>query len=220
MGFINTIVEFEGPVVDVRPRYWAAHQAAVAESPFQGPAEDEFWRLVRTGATDAMILKYAKGQQVTDYTRVRNERIDSTEMMALDELQPAADNDLRVLKSLGTCHLVTLCRNRDGINATLDRLGVWMYFDQKRVLPEDRVRRVAALRELVGGHRSTLAVVGTVPVAYAAGEAGCRVVGLRNGPAVPRMLQQVGVDVFYDTLDELTDAITRRSEELERIGLF
>lgn len=207
-------------MVDVRPRYWAAHQQAIKPVGFQGPPPDEFWRLVRTASPDSMFVRHGKPAQVAEYTRLRNLHIDSTELMVLDEPQQGLPENLRVLKELGTCHLVTLCRNRDGINATLNRLDIWMYFDQKRVLPDDRDRRVAALRELAGSLRSTLVLAGTVPLAYAAGEAGCRVVGLRNGPAVPKLLRQVGVDVFYDNLDQLTDAMTRRDPELQRIGLF
>ncbi len=220
MSFITTIVEFEGGVVDVRPRYWAAHQAALAPLGHAGPPEEEFWRLVRTGANDAMRARYAKPHQVPLYTKVRDERESGSELMALDEPVAGLAGNLRVLKSLGVCHLVTLCGNREGINATLDRLDVWMYFDQKRSLPESRERRVEAIREMSEGRRSVLVVAGTVPLAYAAGEAGCRVVAMKHGPAVPRRMRQVGVDVFFESLDELTDAMTTRHPDLERIGLF
>jgi len=220
LSFLNTIVEFEGPVVDVRPRYWSAHKSAVTAINFEGPPPDEFWRLVRTGATDGMMVRYGKSHHIAEYTRLRDEARDGTELMKLDEAQPKAADNLRVLKGMGVCHLVTHCQNREGINATLNRLDLWMYFDQKRVLPADRDRRVQALREVIGGHRVTLAVVGTVPMAYAAGEAGCRVVGVRTGLAVPKLLQQVGVDVFYDSLDDLTDALASRDPDLQRIGIF
>ena len=57
-------------------------------------------------------------------------------------------------------------------------------------------------------------------MAYAAGEAGCLVVGVRCGQAFPRALQQVGVDLVYDHLGELTEALSRRDPQLQRIGLF
>ena len=79
---------------------------------------------------------------------------------------------------------------------------------------------MAALRDLAGSHRRTLAIAGTVPFAYAAGRAGCAVVGLKTGPAVPRLLRQVGVDLFFDSLDELTDALGARRLDLHRIGLL
>jgi phosphoglycolate phosphatase-like HAD superfamily hydrolase len=220
MAFINSIVEYEGPVVDVRPRYWAAHCEALAATGLTGPTEEEFWRLWRTGSPPGMFARHGKPHMVDEYLRKRNERIDSSELMAHDEPQPKAAEDLRVLKQLGNCHLATLCANREGINATLDRTGLWLFFDQKRSLPESRERRVAAIRELIGGQQRTLAVAGTVAFAYAAGEAGCRVVGMKNGPAVPQSLRRVGVDVFFDSLDALTDALTRHDPELQRIGLF
>ncbi|MEP0842464.1 MAG: hypothetical protein HRF43_07100, partial [Phycisphaerae bacterium] len=151
--------------------------------------------------------------------RVRDERLDSTELMALDELQPRAVESLKVLKNLGACHLVSLCRNREGINATLNRLDVWMYFEQKRPLPAESDARVEAIKGLMAASARNLAVAGSVPFAFAAGEAGCRVVGVRSGTAFPRQFRQVGVDVFYESLDELTDALARHDPELQRIGL-
>ncbi len=219
MAFLNTIIEWEGPIIDVRPRYWAAHGAAVKAAGFQGPSPDEFWRLYRTGAPDGRMVPQGRPHHVATYTRVRDERINSTELMALDELQPRVVENLKVLKAMGTCHMVSLCQNREGINATLNRLDVWLYFEQKRALPQDSDRRVAAIRELMGGAGQTLAVAGTVPFAFAANEAGCRVVGITAGPTFPKFLRQVGVDVFYDSLDQLTDALARRAPELQRIGI-
>lgn len=219
MSYLNTIIEWEGPVVDVRPRYWAAHEAAIRAIGFQGPTADEFWRLHRTGAAIGMMVPGGKAHHVTEYTRVRNEKIDSTELMALDELQPKAIENLKILKGMGTCHLASLCQNREGINAALNRLDVWIYFEHKRSLPTDSDRRTAVLREMTGGQR-TLAVAGSVAFAFAAGEAGCRVVGIKNGPTFPKFLRQVGVDVFYDDLDQLTDAYSRRDPDLQRIGIL
>jgi phosphoglycolate phosphatase-like HAD superfamily hydrolase len=219
LSFLNTIVEFEGPVVNVKPRYWAAHREAIGVLKLTGPTESEWWRLLRLNSPDGALAAHAKGEKLAEYSKTLTERRDASDLMLLDEAQAGAAQNLRVLKGLGSCHLVTLCSNRDGINATLDRLQLWMHFDQKRVLPEHRERRVAAIQEVMGGQR-TLAVVGTVPMAYAAGEAGCRTVGIRNGPTFPKLLQQVGVDVFFDDLDQLTDAITKRDEALQRIGVI
>ncbi|GMV96496.1 MAG: hypothetical protein AMXMBFR83_08620 [Phycisphaerae bacterium] len=219
MSFLNTIVEWEGPVIDVRPRHEAAHRAALSAVNHRGPVGDEFWRLVRIGAPDGLRVPHARAAALADYARVRDERLDSTELMALDELQPRAVESLKVLKNLGACHLVSLCRNREGINATLNRLDVWMYFEQKRPLPAESDARVEAIKGLMAASARNLAVAGSVPFAFAAGEAGCRVVGVRSGTAFPRQFRQVGVDVFYESLDELTDALARHDPELQRIGL-
>ncbi len=220
MAFLNTIIEYEGPVVDVEPRYWAAHQAAIQAVGFQGPPRSEFWRLWRTGATDSQFVRFGRPQKALDYARIRAEKLDSSELMVLDQAGPKTAENLRLLKQMGASHLVSLSRNRDGLNAVLDRLDLWMHFESKQCLPEDRDRRVEALCKLAGGLRVTLAVVGTVPMAYAAGEAGCRTIGLKNGPAVPKLLRQVGVDVFFESLDELTDALSSRHPELQRMGVF
>jgi len=219
MSFLNTILEYEGVVIDVLPRYWAAHLEALQATGLAGPTQDQFLRLLRTGAADSAFVQLGKPRHITEYTRIRNERIDSTDMMALDVAQDGAHNNLRVLKQLGACHLATLCGNRPGINATLDRLDLWICFDKKVALPRDPDRRVQALSEMMGEHHGSLAVAGSVPFAYAAGQAGARVVGMKTGTASPKNLRQVGVDVFFDSLDELTDALTHRDEQLQRIGL-
>lgn len=220
MPFLNTIVEYEGVVIDVRARHWAAHRAGLEAVGLAGPAEDEFWRLVRLGSPDSAFLKPARPHHVAEYVRVRDGLIHSTGLMALDTAQPGASENLRVLKQLGACHLATLCDNRAGINATLDRLDLWIHFDRKTALPRDSDRRVEAIREMMGEHVCTLAVAGSVPFAYAAGQAGARVVGMKTGTAFPKHLRQVGVDACFDSLDALTDALTRRDPELTRIGLI
>ena len=88
MTHLNTIIELEGPVVNVCPRYWAAHQAAIKPLKFEGPSEEEFWRLIRLRSDDAAFVPRGKTLHVAEYKRVRDERIDSSELMALDELQP------------------------------------------------------------------------------------------------------------------------------------
>lgn len=219
MGFLTTIVEYEGALVNVRPRYWAAHQEAIAAVGFGGPTEDEFWRLVRTGASDGQMVPHARTPKVLEYAALRNQRINSSDLMALDEAWPEAAINLKVLKDMGTCHIASLCPNRDGLNAALNRLDLWMYFDKKQVLPADSDRRVTALREMAGGTR-TMAVAGTVAFAYAANEAGCRVVGMKTGLAYPKQFRQVGVDVFFDSLDDLTEALARHDAQLQRIGVI
>ena len=219
MGFLTTIVEYEGVLANVRLRYWTAHQEAIAAIGWQGPTEAEWWRLVRTQASDGLMAPHAKTPQVHEYARRRDERIHAADLIALDEAWPNAAVDLKVLKDMGTCHLVSLCPNRDALNAALNRLDLWMYFDKKQVLPTDRDRRVQAIREIAASTR-TMALAGTVPFAYAANEAGCRVVGLTTGLAFPKQMRQVGVDVFYDSLDELTNALARHDPELERLGVI
>lgn len=219
MGFLTTIVEYEGALVNVRPRYWAAHQAAISALGWRGPTEDEFWRLVRSGASDGLMVPYAKSTQILEYVRLREERLNSTDLIALDEAWPDAATNLKILKNMGTCHLASLCPNRDALNASLDRADLWMYFDKKQSLPIDRERRVQTLADMASGTR-TMVVAGSVPFAYAANEAGCRVVGMKTGTAFPKQMRQVGVDVFFDSLDELTDALGRHDPELERIGVI
>jgi phosphoglycolate phosphatase-like HAD superfamily hydrolase len=165
------------------------------------------------------MVPHAKTPVVLEYGRIRDEQIKSAELIALDEAWPDAATNLKVLKNMGTCHLVSLCPNRDALNAALDRLGLWMFFDKKQVLPADSDRRVKALSEMASGTR-TLAVAGSVPFAYAANEAGCRVVGMKTGVAFPKQMRQVGVDVFFESFDELTDALARHAPELERIGVL
>ncbi|MCL2330598.1 MAG: hypothetical protein FWC56_04785 [Phycisphaerae bacterium] len=219
MNFLTTIIEYEGVLANVRPRYWAAHQEAVTTLGWRGPMPDEWWRLLRTQASDGLMVPHAKTPQVLEYARRRDDRLHADDLIALDEGWPNAAVNLKILKDMGTCHLVSLCPNRDALNAALNRFDLWMYFDKKQSLPVDRDRRVRAIQDISANTR-TMAVAGSVPFAYAANEAGCRVVGITTGLAFPKQMRQVGVDVFYDSLDELTDALSQRDPELQRIGVI
>ena len=219
MSFLTTIVEYEGVVANVRARYWAAHSEAVKAMGFRGPTADEFWRLLKTGASDGLMVPYAKTPKVLEYRKLRDERLNAADLIALDEVWPEAGPNLKIFKNMGTCHLVSLCFNREALNAALDRMDVWMHFDKKQMLPADGDRRVAVLREMMGGIR-TLAIAGSVPFAYAAGEAGCRVIGMKTGLAFPKQFQQVGVDLCFESLDALTEAMARHDPALQKLGVM
>ncbi len=112
MPFLNTIIEYDGIIVNNRKRAWAAHKAAIDQVGFAGPGPDDFWRLYRLNAPDSQRVPLGKTPVVLQYARLRDERSEATDLIALDEPQPHLETSLKLLKQLGACHLVTLCRNR------------------------------------------------------------------------------------------------------------
>lgn len=219
-SFLNIVVEWEGAVVEVRPRYWAAHRAAAEAIGERGPNEEEFWRLVKIGAEPGAFVPHAKPDRAREYARLRDELRDSSELMEKDELLEGALPGLPVLKNMGACHLVTLSGNIDGINAALNRLDVWMHFDRKRALPQDRDRRAQLLGEVAGGMGRALVVAGTVSLALTAARAGLPTVALKSGLAFPRQFRQTGIELFFENLDELSDALIENRGIFSPIGLF
>ena len=49
-------MEFEGPVINVRPRYFSAHKKAVTEVGFDGPVEEVGFRSTRIRTLDGHVV--------------------------------------------------------------------------------------------------------------------------------------------------------------------
>ena len=214
MSSFNMIFQWEGVVVDVRPRYWQAHQQAVAAVALTGPPENEYWRLFRSGASDRQLVPHAKPLRLEEYNQRRQELLASASLLALDKPQPGAAQSLGQLKRMGSCRLATLEGDRRELETAVGRLQLGDCFDRTEVLPEDRNQREALLRKLAEGSRTTLAVAGTIPFAYAADQAGCCVVGFKSGLTYPKFMHQVGVDLIFGSWEELTDALGQHDPQL------
>ena len=54
------IIEYDGPIIDVRPVHYRAFRAVVGELGWSCLDEPTYWRLVRTKGQDANLLPGAK----------------------------------------------------------------------------------------------------------------------------------------------------------------
>jgi phosphoglycolate phosphatase-like HAD superfamily hydrolase len=212
------IIELDGPIVDVQPRYYEAHRRVQAELGLASRTPNEFWRLVREGVPPVEIVRPHRSGQVDDYMRLFAQRVTMEELYSLDRPQPDAPAAMAGLSAMAPCKLVVLRGDRNAAQRLLDQHELWRFFRTLRMLSPDLARRIAQLGDLSEGRGQTVVAAGADVLARSAREAGFIVVGLGNGCCTPMRLRQAGADVLVKDLSELLESIRKPTDEMLRAG--
>jgi phosphoglycolate phosphatase-like HAD superfamily hydrolase len=108
------IVDLDGPILDVAPRYFAAHCLALAETGAESPqrALESYWLAKQRGETVCDDPAYAAA-----FKRI----IERDDLLEMDRLQPGA---LEALASLPHKTVLSLRTNVVGARRAVLRLGV------------------------------------------------------------------------------------------------
>ena len=215
---MQIVIELDGPIVDIRGRYFAAHRHVQGELGLASREPNVFWRLIRTGSELAPIVKPYRPAQLEAYARGFLAALSDPSLLELDVPQPDVLAHLAGLRELAPCSLVVARPDRQAAQSLLDRHELWRHFSTLRSLSQDLDARTSQWSDLVGQDDQTLAGVADAPTARAAREAGAITVGIANGPCTPRRLRQAGADVVVAHLGELLAAIRTADESLCRAG--
>jgi phosphoglycolate phosphatase-like HAD superfamily hydrolase len=117
------IVDLDGPILDVAPRYFAAHEEALAVTPGATSLCADvasFWEAKRRSQPVAEGEAGAEAACAAAF----KERIERDDLLRLDRLQPGALAALERLAARHTLHVLSLRTNVAGARATVERLGV------------------------------------------------------------------------------------------------
>lgn len=214
------IIEFDGPVFDPAPVYYAAHQAAVAEVGWSRLDQATFWRLLRTKGRQADLLPGAKPVKIADYEKRFNAHLESDALVASYQPQPDTRDALLQLAHAGTCCLITMGSNVAGRRTVLEKHGLAGILEQFDGLEADPRLRPAELRRLGEADPRTLVVAASDALIRSAGEAGVLGVGIAVGPCSVARLHQAGAGVVYKALHELSASIRDGAADLVQAGLL
>jgi phosphoglycolate phosphatase-like HAD superfamily hydrolase len=215
---MQVVIELDGPILDIRPRYTQAHRLVQAELGLASREAGEFWRLVRKGAgLDEIVRPFRPGQSRA-YARRFEEVVASDALLDLDVPQPGVGAHLAALRAVASCGLVAHRANREATQRLLDRYELWRWFRTLRLLSRDRSVRVSQLAELVGLEAQTVMAIASEPLVRSARETGAVTVGIASGACTPRRLRQAGAELVVADVGELLEAIRTSSTELLRAG--
>ncbi len=217
---MKILIEMDGPLVNVEPRYYAVHRQVMESLGLPKLDRAMFWRLVRRVAPTSELVLGGREKHFQAYKQAMIERLEADEVLELDEAQPEADGAMRALRSLGEPVLVTMRLNRPGGQAVLNRLGLSEFFLRLCGLSQSQQRRTDQLTELAGENRRVVVVAASEPVILAAREADLPVVGISNGPRTPQQLRRAGTDVVFTDLDAFAVALAGGSDEIRRAGVL
>ncbi len=214
------LIEFEGPIVDLAPAWFAAHEAAATAVGWSRLDQATFWRLIRTQGRTAEVLPGAKPHKLADYLARFEQQLEASE--SIRELHPhdEAPAALAELARRGPCHMVTLGANLPARLAVLEEQGLRNLFAQAVALSSDPRRRPDELRVLAASDPRAIVVAGTEALVRAAQSAELFTVGLTCGCCAERRLHQAGASVVLKDLAELVRSLQSGAADLIRAGLL
>ncbi len=141
------LLDLDGPVLDVRARYFAAHQRAAAGLSSRMLDLPMYWDAKRRRASVAEILGVGDDRPCVAEYRLRwREAIEAPDLLALDTLQPSAAEALGRLVVFPQRVLVSMRSWAAGLWATLHRLAVTTFFTRVEVVPHAVGSKLEAFR--------------------------------------------------------------------------
>ena len=217
---VRIIIEFDGPIIDIRRVYYQAHRDIATEVGWSRLDEPTFWRLTRTKGQDAQLLPGAGPIKLKHYFARFRERLEDDDLVSQYSPHNGVETVLAGLAREGSCSLVTLGANLDARRRVLDHVNLSVFFTQIRKLDPDPRRRPAELKILTADYARTVVVASTDALIRAAGAAELFTVGITSGPCAAPRLYQAGADVVYARIDQLAASLASGAPDLIRAGLL
>jgi len=217
---VRIIIEFDGPVFDPAPVYYAAHVAAATDVGWSRLDQATFRRLMRTKGRQADFLPGAKPAKIGEYERRFAEHIESDALLAPYGPQPEVRETLAQLARIASCSLMTAGSNVDGRRVALEKHGLAAFSERFEGVESDPRRRPAQLRRLGEGDPRTLVAAATDSLIRSAVEAELFAVGIASGGCSVARLHQAGANVVYKELHELATSLRNGAADLIGAGLL
>ncbi len=217
---VRIIIEFDGPVFDPAPVYYAAHQAAATDVGWSRLDQATFRRLMRTKGRQADFLPGAKPAKIAAYDRRFAEHIESDAFIAAYGPQPEVRETLAQLARIASCSLMTAGSNLKGRGVALEKHGLAGLAERFEGVESDPRRRPAQLRRLGEGDPRTLVAAATDSLIRSAVEAELFAVGIASGGCSVARLHQAGASLVYKALHELAESFRNGAADLIGAGLL
>ena len=118
------IVDLDGPILDVAPRYFAAHTRALALAAAVGvhPTLETFWAARRRRLPPAQMV--ADAARANAYAEALRKVLEDDALLELDRLHPRAYDSLARLSRARDTIVLSLRSNVAGARAQVARLGL------------------------------------------------------------------------------------------------
>lgn len=121
--------DLDGPLLDVRARYWRLHRDLMSATGLPALPPRRYWARKRARVSEKAILTELRAQAgLAQYSRRRQELIESPQYLAYDRAWPWARPVLRRLSRRHALVLVTARTRRDQLVAQLEALRLENFF--------------------------------------------------------------------------------------------
>ena len=214
------IIEFDGPIIDVRSVYYRVHCEVTAELGWSNLDEPTFWRTLRTKGEDPSLLPGARPIKLKHYLARLRERLEDDDVVSQYRPHHGIDGVLEKLARAGPSCLITLGANLPARQRVLDETGLARFFVEAEKLHPDPRRRPGELKALAAGNPRTLVVGSTDSLIRASRAAELFTVAVASGSCAARRLHQAGADVVNSGLSALAESLASGGRDLIRAGLL
>ncbi len=209
---MKLLVDVDGPLLDVQPAYWHAYQQAVSELGLARIDPSTFWRLVRSAASESVLLRNSKPRHWKVFQERLAALLDADECVVRMVPQPGAVR-LTSARPRLTLQLLTLHANGPARQQVLCQIGSFGAPIVSLAGPaEDRVRRLLGL---AAGQERSLVVAGHDRLVRTACDAGMPCVGVANGPRTAKCLTQAGASRTFADLESLLERLRGGADSLD-----
>ncbi len=205
----NIFFDLDGPILEVRERYYRVYREFVIGKGGIPLPIDEYWENKRNNVSLDALLKLSKCERVDAAEFKRHLAIyrEDPSFLKFDKLQPEIITILSRLSQNYTLYLITLRRKKENLLRQLEELGILRYF--KEVLTttpttEDKWSHKAEL--LKKNHLQDQAgiIIGDTPTEIIAGKkTGLTTIAVSNGIRTEEILLQAGPHLIIDSVKEI-----------------
>ena len=214
------IIEFDGPVIDLRPVHYQVYRDVAADVGWARIDEATYRRRTRARGREANILPGARPVKLATFHTRFDEQVEADVVVEQYQPHPDLEGVLATMARSGPCHLVTLGSNLEARRRVLERHDLARFFTRRTALHPDPRRRGGELLALSNRDPRTIVAASTDAIIRAAGHAALFAVGIASGMCAPERLHQAGADVVYSDLNQLAESLTSGAGDLIKAGLL
>src|SRR3989344_4463452 len=125
----NIFFDLDGPILDVKKRYYAVYRYFVVKNNGKPLALDEYWEQKRMNVSLEKLLQMSGcGGLVVEHKKYLSLHREEYAFLQLDELQPRVRELLSHLSKRHNLYLITLRRNTENLLRQLKELNILSFF--------------------------------------------------------------------------------------------
>lgn len=214
VGVKQIFLDLDGPLLDGKERHYRCYKAILEQHGYTPIAIDEYWEKKRNLFNRRDLLDLSGAGKIYDiFLDDWHSMIETPEMLVLDKVQEGALECLQNWKAKGIAlTLVTLRKNKSGLEAQLNITGLRSYLDAVFACDhaEGGEGKAAAVRSLCSDANSmcnSLWVGDTEADWTAASLLGCAVILVSNGLRNEPYLKSLAGALVKPSIRELKDLI-------------
>lgn len=136
---LRLITDFDGPIVDVSPRYYRVYQFCLEKTRRQHQAvrelsKDEFWQLKRDRVPEWEIgtISGLDEEQALEFANLRRQIVHTLPYLHYDQLVPGAVEALKKVERVGVELVVMTMRRVIELDYALNRFDLGQFFPKNR----------------------------------------------------------------------------------------